>query len=181
MCNRTSGWKRRACAAVTLMAAFDAALAQDVGLPGSSNVRIGNERAAGAVRRAVAGASERLKDPACNALLHRFRAASGRTLQENLEATGQSSEAYLTTRIFFYEGYKLPTCRTRRAKQGLAVTWPGNRAVYVCTTRFTDVEKRNPLEAQAIMIHEMLHTLGLGENPPTSNEITDMVTEACVK
>ena len=29
------------------------------------------------------------------------------------------------------------------------------------------------------MIHEFLHTLGLGENPPTSQEITERVSNRC--
>jgi hypothetical protein len=146
---------------------------------GASNVRIENERAAAAVRRAVAGASDRLKAPACRALLHQFRDARGRPLHENLDATGQSSERYLAAHVLFYEGHWLPTCRSRRAKKGLAVTRPGSRVVFVCTTRFTDFAQRNPAEAESIVIHEMLHTLGLGENPPSSDAITRAVTEAC--
>jgi hypothetical protein len=59
------------------------------------------------------------------------------------------------------------------------VTTPGSRAVFVCTNRFTDFAKRSPVEAEAIVIHELLHTLGLGENPPSSDEITEAVLEAC--
>jgi hypothetical protein len=142
-------------------------------------VRIENGRSAAAVRRAVAGAYKRLEDSACQALLARFSDASGRPLLENLEATGQSSQRYLATHVFFYEGYRLPTCRSRRAKKGLAVTTPGSRAVFVCTNRFTVVAERTPAQAEAIVIHEMLHTLGLGENPPSSDEITEAVIEAC--
>lgn len=181
MCNRVSGRARRVCAgAATLTAACFAALAEDAGCTGLSTVRIENDRAAAAVRRAVAGACERLKNPACETILNRFRDRNGRSLRDNLEATGLSSERYLATRILFYEGYRLPTCRSRRAKKGLAVTRPGSRAVFVCTTRFTDVAERNPAEAEALVIHEMLHTLGLGEDPPTSYEITEAVTRACI-
>lgn len=179
MCNRVAGWALCVCAAAMVTAASGAAPAEDAELSNAFNVRIENERAAAAVRRAVAGASERLRNRACQALLDRFRDAAGRPLHENLDATGQSSERYLATGVFFYEGYRLPTCRSRRAKKGLAVTSPGSRAVFICTTRFTDVEKRNPKEAQAVVIHEMLHTLGLGENPPSSDEITQAVVEAC--
>jgi hypothetical protein len=163
-----------------MLAGSGAGSAQEPNAPGSFNVRIEDGRAAEAVRRAVAGAYERLKDPACQALLHRFSAVRGRLLHENLAATGQSSERYLATRVFFYEGYRLPTCRSRRAKKGLAVTWPGHRSVFVCTTRFSDMAHRNPTEAEVIVIHEMLHTLGLGENPPSSDEITAAVIRACV-
>ena len=177
MRSRSSSWARCVCAAA--LATAVAARAEDAGPSGISNVRIENERAAAAVRRALVGAHERLKDRACGAVLQRFQDADGHTLQENLEATGQSPESYLRTYVFFYEGYRLPTCRSRRAKKGLAVTWPGSRAVYVCTTRFTDMEKRSPVMAQAIVIHEMLHTLGLGENPPSNFEITERVRARC--
>jgi hypothetical protein len=30
-----------------------------------------------------------------------------------------------------------------------------------------------------VILHEMLHTLGLGEDPPTSQEITAQVVAAC--
>jgi hypothetical protein len=142
-------------------------------------VRIEDGRSAAAVRRAVAGAYERLKHPACQALLDRFSDVGGRPLLSNLEATGQSSQRYLATHVFFYEGYRLPTCRSRRAKKGLAVTTPGSRAVFVCTNRFTVVAERTPAQAEAIVIHEMLHTLGLGENPPTTVEITQRVKRRC--
>ena len=59
-------------------------------------------------------------------------------------------------------------------------TRPGSRVVFVCTTRFTDLVERNPAEAEAIVIHEMLHTLGLGENPPASDAITEAVAVACI-
>jgi hypothetical protein len=33
--------------------------------------------------------------------------------------------------------------------------------------------------AEVYVIHEMLHTLGHGENPPTSHEITQKVVRRC--
>jgi hypothetical protein len=33
--------------------------------------------------------------------------------------------------------------------------------------------------AEVYVIHEMLHTLGLGENPPSSQEITQAVVKRC--
>ena len=33
--------------------------------------------------------------------------------------------------------------------------------------------------AEAALIHESLHSLGLGENPPTSSEITSRVISRC--
>jgi hypothetical protein len=105
----------------------------------------------------------------------------GRTLQENLDGTGETAQSYLALRVFFYEGYRLPTCRSRRAKKGLAVTHPGSHAVFVCSHRFKDIQERNPPDAEAVVIHELLHSLGLGENPPASDDITSAVTKSCIQ
>jgi len=35
------------------------------------------------------------------------------------------------------------------------------------------------LSVQATIIHEMLHSLGLGENPPAPRYITDRVKQRC--
>lgn len=60
-----------------------------------------------------------------------------------------------------------------------AVTQPGSRIVLVCTTQFTKLSGRKPRLAAAVLIHEQLHALGLGENPPTSSEITARVLMRC--
>jgi hypothetical protein len=41
------------------------------------------------------------------------------------------------------------------------------------------VVQLNEAVAEATVIHEALHTLGLGENPPTSREITAGVLKRC--
>jgi hypothetical protein len=63
---------------------------------------------------------------------------------------------------------------------------PGLPTVFVCPagsatpgSRFAGVQARNPNLADYMVIHEMLHTLGLGENPPTSLQITERVIERC--
>jgi len=140
-----------------------------------------DEGSAEAVRRAVAAAYERLREPACLALLSRFRDNEGRTLQENLDAAGETAQGYLERQVFFYEGYQLTTCRSRRAKKGLAVTKPGSHAIFVCSHRFKDLQERNPSEAEAVVLHELLHSLGLGENPPASREITEAVIRSCIQ
>ena len=38
---------------------------------------------------------------------------------------------------------------------------------------------RSPRRPRAVLLHEVLHTLGLGENPPTSAHITQRVVERC--
>jgi hypothetical protein len=49
----------------------------------------------------------------------------------------------------------------------------------VCGRDFERAWKRNPREVQATIIHEMLHSLGLGENPPAPRDITDRVQQLC--
>jgi hypothetical protein len=44
---------------------------------------------------------------------------------------------------------------------------------------FNEAAARNASRAEIAVIHEALHTLGLGENPPDSREITRLVTERC--
>jgi hypothetical protein len=41
------------------------------------------------------------------------------------------------------------------------------------------LQRSQPAAAANRAIHEMLHTLGLGENPPTTSEITRRVEMRC--
>src|SRR5262249_35531304 len=54
-------------------------------------------------------------------------------------------------------------------------TVPNSRVVYVCAARFVDRFAVKTADGELLMIHELLHTLGLGENPPKSSEITAVV------
>jgi hypothetical protein len=51
--------------------------------------------------------------------------------------------------------------------------------VFVCAQQFVAAARRDPMVADAALIHESLHSLGLGENPPSSSEITSRVISAC--
>ena len=51
--------------------------------------------------------------------------------------------------------------------------------IYLCGRRFIKSAQRELIELKAVVIHEMLHSLGLGENPPTSNHITHWVRRRC--
>jgi hypothetical protein len=61
-----------------------------------------------------------------------------------------------------------------------AFTSPGNGTIAICTRAFFEVLARDPVRMEAILIHEALHSLGLGENPPSSAEITRRVLERCL-
>ena len=129
---------------------------------------------AGAVERARAGAVRRLESERCRKLFTDFTDTEGRTLQRNLEEWGASPAEYVGL-IPFLDGSRHPLCR----KTTIAlVASPGVRRVYVCKA-FADFQLRQPGVAESMVIHEILHTLGLGENPPTSMEITQRVEARC--
>ena len=124
---------------------------------------------------AVLGAHRRLQQPACRGLFLEFSDASGRRLQENLDALGETGATYPAL-ILFADGTGRPRCREREV---FAFTTPGSRVVHICGRQLKDLADRSPVRAQAIVIHEVLHTLGLGENPPSSTEITARVLARC--
>ena len=60
-----------------------------------------------------------------------------------------------------------------------AFTTPGSRSVWVCTQRFVVADYTYPGLAEYLIIHEALHSLGLEENPPSSEQITRRVAARC--
>ena len=137
---------------------------------------------ASAVDRAKAGAARRLQESECLKVLTDFRDGEGQTLDRNLEPWGVSAAEYVRT-LTFRDGATLPDCRQARIAM---VTVRGFPRVYVCPggagaaqSRFARTQAERPSLAEAMVIHEMLHTLGLGENPPSSLEITERVRTRC--
>jgi len=130
---------------------------------------------AAAVRQAVDGARERIATPSCQSLLEEFKAPDGVTLRSHLEESGATLEARLQD-LHFFDASNLPACRPAQVH---AFTRPGLGAVYVCAARFTAARLREPELAEAVVIHELLHTIGLGENPPTPAYITARVKDRC--
>ena len=126
-------------------------------------------------RDSLAEASRRLESPGCRLVLSDFRDADGRTLADNLEATGLSAAEYLDRRIYFTGGRGLERCQASRI---LAATSPGSHVVFVCDAFFTVDRADSPYVAYTL-IHEMLHSLGLGENPPSPAAITTRVADRC--
>jgi hypothetical protein len=137
---------------------------------------------AAVVARAKAGAARWLEDSECLKLLTEFTDAEGRPLDQTLAAWGMSAGEYVLA-LPFQDGSALAHCRNARIE---LVTHRGLRPVYVCpvgvgalNSRFARTQIQTPALAEAMVIHEMLHTLGLGENPPTSFEITERVRTRC--
>jgi hypothetical protein len=134
-----------------------------------------NPMFAAAVDRAVAGASRRLERPSCRRLFDEFHDATGTPLQARLDALGVEPADYLSL-VVFADGSARRTCRRADV---LAVTAPGSRVVYVCGRLFHEAGTHKASRTEIAVIHEALHTLGLGENPPDSLEITRRVAERC--
>jgi hypothetical protein len=122
------------------------------------------------------GAMERLRSPECRKVLADFKDARGRAIAENLEPFALSAEEYLA-RIPFLDGADHPLCA---AGQSQLLTTEGVGRIFVCKGFLRTVE-RERAAAEVYLIHEMLHTLGLGENPPTSQEITQQVKRRCAR
>ena len=133
---------------------------------------------ASAVDRARAGALRRLQQPECQKLFTDFRTAEGRTLQEALAEWADNPGAYVEL-VPFVDGSSQANCRQRNVALTAS---PGVRRVFVCKA-FADFQLRQPGVAESMVIHEILHTLGLGESPqrgaPTSIEITQRVEARC--
>ena len=135
----------------------------------------------GVVDRLRERAAARLEEPECGKVLTDFTDRSGRTLRENLEPLGVSASEYLR-QLEFVDGRSVRQCR-----DGLVMmtTEPGVPRVSVCpaegqlNSRLSRLEFRSGSLAEAMVIHEMLHTLGLGENPPSTFEITKRVRDRC--
>jgi len=134
------------------------------------------------VERVRARAAARLEDPECVKVLVDFRDRSGRTLESNLQSFGLTASRYLLE-IAFLDGSWLPTCEA--VSVAMAAT-PGVPRVFVCpagpgtlNSRLSRIDLESRALAEAMVIHEMLHTLGLGENPPSTFEITERVRARC--
>ncbi len=124
---------------------------------------------------AAAVASRKLDDARCLLVLTDFSDASGRPLVERLQETGLGAREFFE-RLDFRSGRHESTCQRSRVD---AFVHLGRRTVFVCPDGCFGFGRPDVGHASNVLIHEMLHTLGLGENPPTSLEITSRVAERC--
>jgi hypothetical protein len=138
-------------------------------------VQISDPATRDAAKRALTAASRWLAHPKCDPLFSEFQDSSGIPLQERLRQLETTPPGYLNL-VFFFDGEQHPTCKRHGI---LAFTAVGSRTVYLCGRDFERAWTRNPREVQATIIHEMLHSLGLGENPPAPRDITDRVQKRC--
>jgi hypothetical protein len=124
------------------------------------------------LKAARQGARGRLGRPECLAVLTDFESVNGRRLDEVLRASGRTAQQQLDLLV-------LQSGRGRRDCDRAAVlasTSVRSLVISVCVPRFMFL---GPAHQEAILIHEMLHSLGLGENPPDSLTITKRVMDRC--
>jgi hypothetical protein len=107
---------------------------------------------------------ERLDDPKCKALFDHWKVERGDP-----------------RRVRYVNGSNQPICR---GSQVVAATMKGEPRTYLCFPQFDRVMVQDPSLAAVYLIHEYLHSQGLGESPrdagaPTAREITLSVVERC--
>ena len=159
----------------TLTNAAPAQSQQSADLDAAILVRKADGAMTRAVQRAVRLASHWLADARCQQVFTDFRDAHGQELAANLRATGLTGAAYLRF-LVFWDGNARTGLRSRRRLRDDAAGQPRR-------TRVPGVQKARigREQAAAIVIHEELHSLGLGENPPSSLEITQRVLSRCAR
>jgi hypothetical protein len=128
------------------------------------------------VRSAVEGSMRRLEQPGCAALFGDFEASDGLPLAVHLFGLSLTPSQYVRT-IWFADAGDLSRCHN--ADGPVAFTAPGHSVVYVCGEHFVSLYGRNRAYAEIVVIHEVLHTAGLGENPPTSQYISSVALARC--
>ena len=128
-----------------------------------------------AVKRTLTGAAEWLKASSCHSIFSEFKDERDLPLTVKLRELGATPLSYLEM-MFVQDGSRHAACR----KDGvLAFTAPGSRSIFVCGRDFERAARRDRRDAIAIIIHELLHSLGLGERPPEPRHITDRVRRSC--
>ena len=125
-------------------------------------------------RQALDQARELLAKPRCRSVLTQFADGEGLALADRLDALGVDVQTYLTM-IVFLDGTRYRSCVTGV----VAFTRPGSRVVHLCLDELKRTWRQKPAHVVAAFIHELLHTLGLGENPPAPREITARVQQSC--
>jgi hypothetical protein len=118
-----------------------------------------------------------LDAPPCLALFEQFRDSAGHPLSMTLAAARETPRERLA-RLYFADANGN---RCRDNPRMIAYTAPGSRVIWICGERFADQFAMAVRPGAFRLIHELLHSAGLGEDPPTSAQITDAVARSCGK
>jgi hypothetical protein len=116
-----------------------------------------------AVQLSVDGAIRRLGDAACQSVFADFSLPT--------------PDAHRLTAVRFVDDRDAALCQN--GSSVLAFTFPGSNVVHICGRRFLEMVRTSRTLAEVVIIHEFLHVLGLGENPPSSDAITVRVAARC--
>lgn len=125
----------------------------------------------------VERAARRLAQEPCSQVLRDYRdSATGKPLSDVLAESNLTPSDYVEG-LLYREGPSDGPCRQSWVA---AYTSPRSHVVYICPRPFWrfrwSFDRALPV---TILIHETLHTLGLGEDPPSSAEITARVEARC--
>jgi hypothetical protein len=141
---------------------------------GWPRLRIADPVGRHAARNALDLAWERLARADCARVASAFTDHAGHSLDDRLRALAMDLQTYLTM-VVFIDGSRESPCVTGV----FGFTVPGHRVVRICIDELKRTWQQDPEHTAASFIHEMLHTLGLGENPPSPAEITRLVLAGC--
>jgi len=128
-----------------------------------------------AVEESLRGARARLNRARCEKLFEEFADQQGLSLAAKLRSTGLTGGGQLASLYFVAADED----RCRADETVAAFTAPGSRVIHVCATRFSQWFALKTRDGELLLIHELLHSLGLGENPPRSSDITARVRARC--
>jgi hypothetical protein len=137
-------------------------------------VQIADPVRANLMRKILDEASRWFADAECRTLLTEFHDERDRSLAERLAGLQVDTHTYLSL-VVFAEDLGDRAC----ARGALFVTKAGSRVVHVCGLLLEQSWRQNQRHVVAAIVHEILHTLGLGENPPASSYITERVLMRC--
>jgi hypothetical protein len=127
------------------------------------------------VSSALDGARHRLETAECQRVFDDFVDEAGRPLAASVSMLGQSP-ADLLAALYFVDGDDTAECRADDGRA--AFTEPRSHVIHVCGRRFARFARKTN-RGEILLIHELLHALGLRENPPASAEITSVVLKRC--
>ena len=149
--------------------------ASATGDQGWARIHIDDPYVRDGARRMLEAAATLLANQQCEAVTSDFVDLRGQPLATRLAELGMKASDYLRI-VLFYDGAGQGACK----RDGiLAYTAPGSRIIYLCGRTFLRAAQREPEETRTVVMHEMLHSLGLGENPPAAREITHRVKQRC--
>ena len=126
----------------------------------------------------LARARLRLESAECAALFSDFADKGGRSLATVLSSAGRHPSTFLDL-LYFVDATLSARCRGNQIH--IAFTIPRSRVIYVCSSRFVVYFSQDTTVGEDLVIHELLHALGLGENPPASETITNRVAARCAQ